>query len=216
MSNRLAASLSLEALDRRDVPALIGVELAGGVVTIEGTDHRDGVSVRTLTSGATQVVASAREADGTLVESNTYTFATGAVQKVVFQGGYGNDTFRNYTAIPSDVDGGLGSDYIRGGSGADVLRGGPNSVPGFIIFVDNDEIDGGAGADTLYGGVGNDTLTGGNDGAADILWGGLGADKFKREIHVVRDIFGNPVASLLVDVVKDFKSSEGDVIEDVA
>jgi Ca2+-binding RTX toxin-like protein len=209
MSNRLAASLSLETLDRRDVPAHIGVELAGGVVTIEGTDYSDGVSVRTLTSGATQVVATSREADGTVDESNTYTFAAGAVQKVVFRGGYGNDVFRNYSAIPSDVDGGLGSDIIRGGSGADVLRGGPNSVPLHTIFVDDDDIDGGAGKDTLYGGVGNDTLFGGNDGEADRLWGGLGADKFKVEHDLIEYVPGDP-EDIPVDAVQDFSFSQGD------
>ena len=93
MTTRPTARLSLEALDARDAPANIDVTLTGGVVTIEGTDYRDGVSVRTLADGSTRVTASERGFDGSLIESNTYTYAPGAVQKVVFRGGYGDDVF---------------------------------------------------------------------------------------------------------------------------
>lgn len=63
------------------------------------------------------------------------------------------------------------TDYLYGGIGSDVLVGAGG----------DDFLYGQAGKDYLYGQAGNDTLDGGDDGYADYLNGGLGADKFQME-----------------------------------
>ncbi|MDH4653939.1 Ig-like domain-containing protein, partial [Pseudomonas sp. BN606] len=64
-------------------------------------------------------------------------------------------------------------------------------------------LGGGAGANNLIGGVGDDTLTGGK--GSDTLWGGAGADTF-----VWKAGDAGSTGSPDLDVVKDFKMSEGD------
>ncbi|MBK0156466.1 type I secretion C-terminal target domain-containing protein, partial [Pseudomonas sp. S75] len=83
-----------------------------------------------------------------------------------------------------------GDDYIDGGRGNDILIGGTG----------NDTLIGGEGNDLLIGGAGNDILIGGK--GDDILIGGSGADTF---VWKAGDL-GN-------DIVKDFKSSEGDRLD---
>jgi Ca2+-binding RTX toxin-like protein len=212
MKTRPTTRLSLEALDHRDVPAAIGVTLIGGELFIQGSDYRDSVIVSKLSSGGTQVRALEYGADGVWDETNTYTYVHGAVQKVVFRGGHGNDAFRNNTDIPSDADGGLGSDFLRGGGGDDVLRGGPNSVGSTVFFVDNDTLDGGWGQDALYGGVGNDVLNGGQDGTADTLHGGSGADTYYVEAYTVDPPLGSGLepVPVVVDIVQGYSPTQGD------
>lgn len=125
-------------------------------------------------------------------------------------GSFGDDRMVGTSKVDIMI-GFLGSDTMLGGDGDDAMQGdeGPDK-----IFGDkgNDIIQGGVGSDQLYGREGNDILAGGLDddfisGDAgndkmygdigdDILVGGLGADYFDC---------GDGV-----DVVMDFKSSEGD------
>ncbi len=69
----------------------------------------------------------------------------------------------------------------------------------------NDKIDGLSGNDLLRGGAGHDTLIGG--AGNDTLIGGAGADKFlyNTNAHFTRSAVG-------VDVISDFKHSQGDKI----
>ncbi|QUN67953.1 retention module-containing protein [Pseudomonas sp. JS425] len=83
-----------------------------------------------------------------------------------------------------------GNDILTGGNGNDILFG-----QGGI-----DRLDGGRGNDMLLGGSGDDFLTGGH--GDDTLIGGAGKDTF---IWKAGD-YGN-------DVIKDFKSAEGDRID---
>nr|WP_314616290.1 immunoglobulin-like domain-containing protein [uncultured Pseudomonas sp.] len=83
-----------------------------------------------------------------------------------------------------------GADTLMGGAGNDIIFGQGG----------NDLLDGGKGNDILLGGSGNDTLIGGQGN--DILIGGSGADTF---VWKAGDL-GN-------DVIKDFKSSEGDRLD---
>lgn len=76
-------------------------------------------------------------------------------------GGDGNDNLQGFSGLDS-LFGGDGNDFLSGGSGDDKLYGGD-------------------GLDHLYGMTGDDELDGGQDGYADILNGGAGADKFKAE-----------------------------------
>ena len=64
----------------------------------------------------------------------------------------------------------------------------------------NDTLIGGAGDDVIYGQEGDDTLYGGEGN--DILTGGSGADQFMME-----------ALSNNVDVIRDFSSDEGDVLD---
>ncbi|WDM89600.1 type I secretion C-terminal target domain-containing protein [Pseudomonas asiatica] len=83
-----------------------------------------------------------------------------------------------------------GKDFLNGGNGNDILFG-----QGGI-----DQLDGGKGNDILLGGSGDDVLIGGQ--GDDILIGGSGKDTF---VWKAGD-YGN-------DVIKDFKSAEGDRID---
>ena len=113
-------------------------------------------------------------------------------------GGTGND--RLFGDLGNDfLNGNQGADTVDGGAGDDTLRGGQ----------DGDQLIGGAGNDQLFGDFGDDLLVGlqgddsinGNAGK-DILSGGLGADHF--------------LLSKDDDLITDFSSSEGDIIEVLA
>ncbi|MFK7875678.1 MAG: Ig-like domain-containing protein, partial [Paracoccaceae bacterium] len=96
---------------------------------------------------------------------------------------------------PGDIlIGGLGRDYLQGLAGDDTLRGGE-------------------GRDTLEGGDGDDVLIGGERNGllddADVLTGGLGADRF-----VIGDSSGN-IYNGQEDgaTITDFSTAQGDVIQ---
>ena len=124
-------------------------------------------------------------------------------------GGAGNDTLRggagldtlNGDAGNDKLFGDADADFLYGGDGTDVLDGGAGNdlLQG---QAGSDLLYGQAGRDTLYGGAGRDYLNGGadgdvlagggaivvngsyrrvNDGAADTLFGGTGADSFFAE-----------------------------------
>jgi Ca2+-binding RTX toxin-like protein len=78
----------------------------------------------------------------------------------------GDDSSFNY------LDGGDGNDKLYGGYGTDVMHGRDG----------HDWLFGNKGKDYLYGGAGNDVLNGGDDGVADYLNGGTGADKFQIDL----------------------------------
>lgn len=107
------------------------------------------------------------------------------------------------------INGGLGDDAVRGGADDDLLFGsggadalyGEDGHDGLYGGMDADTLSGGAGNDGLNGGSGNDVLNGGADG--DRLKGGMGADTFVFDA----DAFSGR------DVVRDFRVSQGDVLE---
>lgn len=82
-----------------------------------------------------------------------------------------------------DLNGGNGADNIHGGNGDDIIRGGDSS-------------------DLLHGGVGDDIIYG--DAGADTIFGGDGADTFRFEATT---------AYSGIDIIKDFRVSQGDVID---
>ena len=96
---------------------------------------------------------------------------------------------------------GAGNDTLRGKNGDDILYG----------EAGNDYLYGGSQNDLLYGGDGNDTIKGeygddviyGGDGL-DTLWGNKGADTF---------VFEEASAYNDIDIVKDFKTSQNDVLD---
>jgi hypothetical protein len=105
------------------------------------------------------------------------------VERISFSGERGNDKFYNLTSLPSEADGGEGSDTLAGGSGPDRFQGGDGA----------DELSGNGGDDILAGQGGNDTLSGGQgndelwgDADRDTLFGGDDADWLYGGSH--RDI----------------------------
>lgn len=107
----------------------------------------------------------------------------------VMSGYGGNDSLTG--GLKNDtLYGGYGNDYLDGWSGNDYLDGGYGNDT-LLGWYGNDKLNGGDGNDFLKGEAGNDTLT-----------GGAGAD-----------IFAFSSLSDKIDVITDFKYSEGDKIQ---
>ncbi len=165
--------------------ATIGYNSETREVVVTGTIFPDSVTVTAMTSILTKVSV---VSSGEVVEQ---TFNTADLSQVTFDGGQGNDSLTNFSALPISMNGGDGDDTLLGGIGNDTFMGdaGDDSVSGgagddlllgslgndnFDGGEGNDRIDGGDGADTLNGSGANDTLVGGADN--DWLMGGSGAD----------------------------------------
>ena len=89
-----------------------------------------------------------------------------------------------------------GDDYIWGGNDADTLYG-----------MDGDDfIDGGAGHDDISGGTGRDMLEG-EGGADTFVWGST------SETYFLKDRDGVVYDGCNMDVIEDFNSAEGDLID---
>ena len=104
----------------------------------------------------------------------------------------------NYLSGTNSADriSGFGNDdTLLGRDGNDKLNGGPG----------DDYLSGGAGRDTLIGGNGDDFLYGGS--SADFLTGGHGSDVFYYAST------SDSRFSSGVDVIKDFRSSQGDKLD---
>lgn len=131
-------------------------------------------------------------------------------------GGSGDDTLNG----GDDIDllyGGIGNDILWGGGGNDFLygQGGNDKLYGMAgddwLYGgdDNDELFGGIGNDKLFGEKGSDKLYGedgedeldGGTGWADILVGGKGKDKFKKDM-IKLNVWLN------ADAPSDFKPAE--------
>ncbi len=145
-----SASLRVEELHDRVCPS---ATLANGVLTITGTNINDAVSVSESLSGYVIIVRETHARPGTApLDPQTSYFPFFSVNKVVFDGLNGDDTFTNYTGKIGIAYGGNGNDRLTGGYGADYLYGDDG----------NDILAGGAGNDSLYGGDDNDDLYGGD------------------------------------------------------
>lgn len=144
----------IESLETREVPA---ASISSGVLVINGTSANDSVVVNPVGSALVKV---------TFNGQNQY-FARSAItaNKVVFNGGDGNDYFNNNLASLRVVAyGGNGNDTMYGDNNSDVLFG----------EAGDDKLYGWGGNDFLYGGTGNDKLYGG--AGYDYLFGQDGSD----------------------------------------
>jgi len=131
----------------------------------------------------------------TLVGSYSNDYLDGGYGSDYLYGRSGNDTLvAGYDYAYNYLDGGDGHDSLYGGYGTDVMHGGYG----------NDYLFGNYGKDYLYGESGNDTLNGGDDGFADYLNGGTGADKFQIEWYWTGSSWQNR------DFASDFHSWEAD------
>jgi Ca2+-binding RTX toxin-like protein len=125
------------------------------------------------------------------------TFAPAQVHGISFDGGVGNDSFTNDTAIGSHAFGGSGNDTLVGGRGADVLWG----MDGL------DTLDGRNGDDVLRGFAGNDTYlfsSAGNRGAtlgSDTVYEDANADTDKLDLSALTGVTIN-LKSTAAQIVK--------------
>lgn len=144
------ARLNVQQLENRYTPSA-PVSLHGGVVSIHGT------------AGADRCVVGEHAGQVTVnFNGHVYSFKASAVQQIHFDGGAGNDSFRNGTSIRCVALGGAGDDNLSGGSGNDVLDGGAG----------DDILNGGAGDDRCNGGAGADHISGGKGHNQDAGGGG--------------------------------------------
>ena len=109
--------------------------------------------------------------------------------------------------------------WLKGTSSNDVVAG--NSSDNTLIgYAGNDTMTGGAGHDAMHGGAGNDTLEGedgddllyGGDGD-DTLYGGAGLDTMHGGAGADTFVFETASAFSNVDVIRDFSTSDNDVID---
>ncbi len=144
-----------EALEQRT--------LFSAAVTISEGRNELGTQLRITGTAASDKITVNKTTRGYVVTAQNGYSATyrGKYKSILINSGRGNDRIvvASTVRIPTEIFGGVGNDTLVGGAG-------------------NDSIYGNAGTDLLYGQAGNDTLISTNDGKADILSGGAGADSF--------------------------------------
>lgn len=158
------------------------ISLAGGDVTIAGGEADD---VTTVSNGGGNTLRVSVQTQG---QTYAELFQRTDVNRVVYDGGAGNDVFRNSTDIPSVAHGGTGADSLTGGEADDELYGdeGEDSLTG---AGGDDTLYGGTGSDILRGGAGDDNLLGGTSN--DKLFGEAGHDTLDGGAHD-DSIYGGP------------------------
>jgi Ca2+-binding RTX toxin-like protein len=159
------ARLSVEGLERRDVPAVTAVFNPGlGTLMVFGDAADNQIVVSRDALGVISVNGQVPLAGG-ITGGFPTVFNTRAIAAFGLEG---NDAIRldetNGPLPAAQLFGGSGNDSLTGGSGNDALHGQDG----------NDSLSGGAGEDFLLGQSGGDVLFGGND--ADQLFGGSGDD----------------------------------------
>ena len=142
-----SARPALDVLEARHVPSST---LAGGALTVTGSEGPDSITVDAVTvTGRAYVRVNE---DGWIVD-----YPAADVRRVRVFGNGGDDTLsHNVAGLNAAIDGGDGRDTLYGDAG-------------------RDHLSGGAGNDTLYGWGGNDTLVGGD--GRDKLYGNDGYDR---------------------------------------
>jgi len=160
---------SLMFLEKMESRCLLSATLAGGVLTITGTDGNDVVMIRAGKKQSTLIVMEGTSDD--LAEATKTSFDLASVTSIEVNSGAGDDVVmihgkkRRAISIPAVINGGDGNDVLSGADGADSISGGAG----------DDKINGAGGDDTLVGGDGDDMITGG--AGADLLLGEAGNDR---------------------------------------
>lgn len=177
--------LGVEALGRRDVPAVLFAFQDGDRVVAQTDNWSSDVWVS---------VVQGRVIVRDVESGRSWGFPAATVARVTVNGGAGHDRIDagglgsiplvGYTGAGHDsvfggagrdtVDTGSGNDWVYGRAGDDDLRGGTGDD---MLFGDagHDRMDGGDGDDRVYGMDGHDSLTGGIGN--DYLSGGVGDDR---------------------------------------
>lgn len=162
-----SASLNVETMETRLLPATLFNLTSAGVLQIQGDNN----------SNVIRVVQTAQRVD---IEGAPVGFKASAVKAIVIDGAGGNDLIDiQKTNIPATINGGAGHDTIYGSQAADTLRGGSG----------DDRIWGGAGNDYIYGDNDDDRLFG-NDGY-DYIFGGLGTDFMDDGSRTAHEYYAN-------------------------
>ncbi|WP_299485152.1 calcium-binding protein [Acaryochloris sp. IP29b_bin.137] len=184
-----------------------------GFTEVRGTEGRDSLSANgdryvLVGLGGNDQIGAQRNSSNTIAfggDGNDLISLLRSGGTNVIDGGAGDDII-----IGGGIDGsndylygGSGNDRIFGDRGADLLDGGSG----------NDTLVGGLGIDTLIGGSGDDTIRAGSGN--DILAGGTGVNDLTggdgSDTFVLDAIpAGGELAGLAI--IRDFDSSEGDVI----
>ena len=166
--------LHLEQLENRRLLAadLATLDPLTKVLTIEGTNKNDSISVNLVETLVDNVV----ESNVTVtVNKRDYQFVSADVSEIVINGQNGNDWIwiADTVLANATINGGFGNDRVKGGGGDDTIIGdkGNDRLRG---GAGNDSISGGAGNDWAWGDDGDDTVHG--DWGNDHVLGGLGND----------------------------------------
>jgi Ca2+-binding RTX toxin-like protein len=180
--------LALEPLEDRATPAVTAT-FAFGVLSVVGDAAANDIVVSADAAGRLQVTS-----DGEAVPIRSFgRVATTANTLLVAVNGRGGDD-----AIATDASLGDTAAVLAGGDGNDAVTAGHAGYAALDGGAGDDELTGGAGYNVLLGGAGDDTLDGGGqDGKADLLVGGPGADTFV--LHAGEN-----------DVILFFNPGEGD------
>ena len=175
------------------------LSLNDGELTLQGDASSESFVVKNESVNGIQMLSANRGGE-------RFDVPLASVEKIVFFGGDGNDSFSNFTNVDMEahgqggndrisnnaygaatIYGGRGSDYLKGGHAADRIFGGAGED--FISgFGGDDFLHGGAGNDRLFGsdghdilrgGAGHDQLDGGNGN--DAIYGGAGNDQLRGQ-----------------------------------
>jgi hypothetical protein len=171
MSNALnrSARLGVEALESREVPAIVNVTNTPSFTLIEADDSGSRVRIERPTSTSPLIITD-RATGG------KWQFANSEIghNHVLFVGGDGFDwVIADGARIRATMHGKGGNDVLRGGAYSDSLNGGPgNDI--LFGFGGTDQIYGNQGNDTIFGGSSNDALFG--NSSVDVLYGEAGHD----------------------------------------
>lgn len=153
-------------LEAREVPAVVSVQLAGGVLTVQTDNQASNVAVVQNAS-----IVNLRDS----VTGQVWNYPRSQVNVVNVFGGAGNDSFRakGNAGVYVGLYGKGGDDVLDANGGSNTIIGGPGNDRLFGR-AGIDIISGGKGNDFIFGGAGNDILNG-QDGA-DTVNGGQGID----------------------------------------
>jgi hypothetical protein len=149
--------LTVDALEARDMLSISSLWFSGSTLVVKTDNASTSVAVN---SSGTNIVISE------LGTFRTWSYAASLIGKVEFQGGAGNDCFRNDTSKASVAFGFGGQDVLLGGSSSDELVGGGGK----------DRLNGRGGSDSLWGGNGDDVLISIDAGVNDYIQGDAGRD----------------------------------------
>lgn len=176
--------LGFETLEPRRLLAGIFFDAPSATVTIAGGSANDAGSFLQVDSTTYRAILST---------AGQRDFSTSEVDRVIFIGFGGDDTFNNGSDVEGLLLGGSGDDTLRGGSQRDVINGGTGADE---LFGSGgmDRIVGGSGADRIEGGDGNDQIFGGD--GANLIQGNEGDDFIFGGNDVDRIFGGNGIDSI--------------------
>lgn len=155
-----------EQLERR---SMLAADVAGGILTITGSEAADQISISAVKQSNVFVPGSVRVRGVPGVANNT---VFSGVNSIVINTFGGNDRVTVGSGL-TRASGGLMAATIDAGQGIDVVVGGDGDD---TIFGNDgrDNLRGGRGSDSIDGGTGDDRVDG--DDGNDLLLGGVGRD----------------------------------------